>query len=348
VPFGGSAEWDTNDAYEGSTQYPGAVDGVQRWANISGEQRSLYATVAGAYRIPFAQGHVSVGASLSAVNNAVETVRARNVSGTDDLSTPSGNLVEGRSLLEVSGWTAALGLGALVELNDMVWIGLSYQSQPGFGQQTLSGTLTNKFGANPAGNATDVEMTQSLPDIVRAAVRVRFDDLELRLAGDYQRWSVFDRQCIFDAAEPGCELNADGSPADGTLGVILNLPRNYDDSFGVRLGASYWPVDGVELVAGTGYDANAVPDETIDPSLFDMDKIISNLGVVYALPLEGVVADLRLTYTNVFYFDREVDPRPRDAMGQVITNRPPSRNPDMSGRYEQAVHLVTVGTQFSF
>jgi long-chain fatty acid transport protein len=56
VPFGGSADWDKNEAWEGRSDYPGAVDGVQRWTVITGSVRALYMTLAAGYYIPGARG----------------------------------------------------------------------------------------------------------------------------------------------------------------------------------------------------------------------------------------------------------------------------------------------------
>src|SRR6185503_14127169 len=96
APMGGQAEWDKNDKYAGSTEYPGAEDGVQRWSTIEGELRSLYLAIGGAYRLPGPR--LSFGAGVNLIRSNVETVRARNATGTDDLVTSTGTVLEGRSL----------------------------------------------------------------------------------------------------------------------------------------------------------------------------------------------------------------------------------------------------------
>src|SRR5690606_32652194 len=63
VPFGGQAKWDRNEAFADDAMYPGAVDGPQRWAAIEGEQRSLYYTLAGAWRTK--SGSFGIGAGLN-------------------------------------------------------------------------------------------------------------------------------------------------------------------------------------------------------------------------------------------------------------------------------------------
>ena len=84
TPFGGQAVWDENSAFEGNTQYPGAVDGPQRWHNIEGVIRSSYITLAGAYKLP---ANISIGVGANVVLSVIDTIRASNVDGSDDVVT---------------------------------------------------------------------------------------------------------------------------------------------------------------------------------------------------------------------------------------------------------------------
>ena len=61
TPFGGQSTWDENDRFRNDPQFPGAVDGVQRWYSIEGTLRSTYASLAVAYR--FDAARLSIGAS---------------------------------------------------------------------------------------------------------------------------------------------------------------------------------------------------------------------------------------------------------------------------------------------
>jgi long-chain fatty acid transport protein len=104
-----------------------------------------------------------------------------------------------------------------------------------------NGTLTNNFGGQISED--DVELHQDLPDVYRLGIRGRpAKDIELRLFGDFTRWSQMERQCA----------------------VLQNQPRNWNDTFGVRAGASLWTNKATELLAGAGYSSNAVPDETLE------------------------------------------------------------------------------------
>jgi long-chain fatty acid transport protein len=123
--------------------------------------------------------------------------------------------------------------------------------------------------------------------------------------------------------------------------VLLVIPRNWNDTFGVRAGASYWVKGDLEAFGGVAFDSNAVPDETLEPGLMDMNKIVSSAGLGMTM-LDGA---LRLTgsFTNVLYFSRDVAVRdPADIPAQ------PSRSPDSAGKYTQSVNLLTMGAQYAF
>ena len=54
----------------------------------------------------------------------------------------------------------------------------------------------------------DVEFEQTLPDIIRFGFRYKpSDKYELRVFGDYQRWSVMDKQCVL---EVGADCTIEG------------------------------------------------------------------------------------------------------------------------------------------
>lgn len=346
VPFGGQATWQRNDAWEGNAMYPGAVDGVQRWATIDGSIRALYLTLGGAYQLG---DQLSIGAGVNVVRQEVATTRARTAVGTDDLvSTASGAVLEGRSFIDAAGTQLSASAGIMWRPLARLRIGASYQSQPGFGESTLPGTLESKFGSGPV-STTKVDFVHSLPDVFRLGAAVwPSSTLELRLSGDYTRWSVMEHQCLLDAADPAarCAFNADGTVDTGAggAGVIVNIPRSWKDTFGVRAGASFWASPALEVMGGLSYDSNAVPDMTMDASIIDMDKMVGSAGVRWMTgPIEVFAA-----LTHVLYLEREVAPRERDGSGAPITLDQPSRTPDGGGTYGQSITLLNLGLQYSF
>lgn len=337
APFGGISSWDRNQQYAGNSSFPGAIDGVQRWSSIEGEIRSLYLATGVAYRIPSAR--LAVGGAFNVVRNNLETLRARSALGTDDLVSGTGGVLEGRTLTEASGTTMSIALGVNWQPVDRAWIGVSYQSQPGFGPTTQNGTITARFGGS-AESSTEIEFIQELPDVIRAGVRVlATPTLELRLTGDYARWSVFETQCLLDRNAEGrhCSVNDDGSTAEDAVGVVQSVSRNWQDTFGARVGASYWVRPTIEVNGGVAYDGNAIPDETLDASFIDMDKFLLSLGGRFRIAERLSIAT---TYTHVIYSDREVAMRPPLSL--------PSRTPAGAGHYQQSVGVASLGVDIAF
>jgi long-chain fatty acid transport protein len=345
VPFGGQSSWDKVSSFEDDPRYPGAVDGSQRWSTIEGELRALYLSAAGSYYLPGPR--LAFGASLSFVRQETDTVRARTAAGTDDL-VAGDDIVEGRSHIDVAGSSIAAGLGVLWQPVDDLWLGLSYQSQPGFGEAAQKGTLTNQFGAGQP-TPSDVELLQALPDVIRVGARYRIAPrIEARLSFDYQRWSVFDRQCLVDATNPArnCAIEADGSQAPDAEGIVVNIPRHWRDTYGVRLGGSYWLTPALELAAGASFDTSAVPAKYLDPALVDLTKAIAHAGVRYAL-LDGRLM-FDLTLNNVFYFGKEIEPRERNSDGTSDGYLAPSRVPDFAGKYALNVFYANLAAAYRF
>jgi long-chain fatty acid transport protein len=345
APFGGQASWDETGDLAGDPSYPGAIDGPARWSTIEGEIRALYFSAGGSYYLPGPR--LSFGVSVSLVRQQINTIRARTAAGTDNLVSGT-DILEGRSQIDVAGNSLAAGVGVMWQPVDDLWLGASYQSQPGFGETAQRGELTNKFGPSSA-SITEIDVLQSLPDVYRLGARARVSPaVELRLSGDFQRWSVMDNQCLIDAtiADASCNINSDGTMSADSVGVVVNIPRRWHNTFGVKAGASYWLSSNLELNGGASFDSSAVPDDTLDPSLMDMNKMIAGLGVVWtAMP-----GTLRVTalINNVFYFKRTTEPRVRDADGNADGFQAPSRVPDFAGKYKQNVIFGNIGVEYAF
>lgn len=357
VPFGGASTWNQVSEFKGDSTYPGAVDGPQRWWSIEGTLRSVYVTAAGAWR--FAGPRLTVGAGLNLVMSEIHTLRARNSSGDDALvfkRPTKTTLQEGRSRVEVSGKDLAASLGVIWEPIENLWLGLSYQSQPGFGKMELEGDLEAVLGSSTTGASTGkVRLDQELPDSIRLGGRWRpTPTTELRLNGEYVRWSVFERQCLVNM-EPAagkkstCDLNADGNlKADNTSDIVQNLERDWEDTIAMRAGGSYWVLENLELYGSLGYDGNAVPDERLDPAIPDFHDIAISGGARIEL-LEKSLA-LAGTYTQFIYFSREIDARPREADVPVSPFPPdsPSVTPDAAGTYTRSIGAFNLNVQYTF
>jgi long-chain fatty acid transport protein len=326
TPFGGSASWQLRPAFSDS-RYPGIVDGVTRFHAIEGEIISSQFSLGGALRI--SGTGLSLGVSANVMRSWINDVRAWSSGGNDVTR-------EGRSLVDVSGYSFGFGLGALYEVEpDQLWLGLSYQSRPNVsGGMRLHGSLENDIGG-PSG--ANVDVLYDLPDIFRWGMRYRpRPNLELRAFGDYTRFSAFKNQCVV-VGGTACDLTENGGQLTGAQ-VLQNLPRDFRDSVGVRLGVSVWTSTRFEFFSGLGYDSSAVPDRTMDPALPDWAGASFALGGRLAL---GKRVHAALSYTHFVFVPREVK-------GNLSEYAPPSRAPDASGHYSQQVGVGNANLDFAF
>jgi long-chain fatty acid transport protein len=331
VPFGGSSTWDKDEDFENHPRWPGPVDGEQRWYSIEGTLRSFFWTLAGAYKIP--NTGLSLGLGLNLIRSSIHTIRARTSVGDNSIEQ------EGRSFIDVGDWAWSFGVGAMYEaIPKKLFIGASYQSRPNVaGGMRLDGQLHNYFDGE---SVTEVDVHQDLPDIIRLGVRwAPRENLELRLFGDWTRWSAFDKQCLVEVDAEECEVNEDGSSASDPQ-PIQNLPRDWDDAWGVRVGGSYWVDPKVEIFTGLGYDSNAIPAESLDPALTDFHDISVAIGGRFTIVKQLAAA---VSYTHFFYFERNTN-------GESINAEyvAPSSGPDAGGIYTQRVGVVNVNLEAMF
>ena len=331
TPYGGQSGWQKNDDFEDDPNFPGPVDGVQRWYSIEGRLVSSFISLGAAYEIP--GSGLSIGVAGNLIRSNVNTLRAREPSGTNDIS------IEGRSLLDASGVDWSFGAGLMYEaIAEKLWIGASYQSRPNVsGGMKLDGTLRNNF----VGNLSDdpVDFHTDLPDVYRLGGRFRAsEEVELRLFGDYTRWSVLENQCLGTENEP-CETDADGSNASGAS-TLQNQRRDWKDTFGVRGGASYWLSPKVELIGGLGFSSNAVPDETLEPALADWDSLSAAVGGRFGLADSVFVAT---TYTQIVSL-----PRDTNGKNELSSLQGPSAGPDSGGKYKQLISVLNVNAELIF
>ena len=343
VPFGGQSIYDRKDKIDG---FPGAEDGPQRWWTIEGTIRSLYITGAAAYRIPSLE--LTLGLGLNLVTSEVYTVRARLGSGHDHLVTRTrarddsitDELLEGRAVVDLKSRDLSMGVGLIWEPVDKMWVGLSYQSQPGFGENELTGTA-RKILAIGESKTDDAELLQSMPDVIRAGWRMRTARAEYRVFGNFARWSVFEGQCIRTAGRDDCDL--------------AQIPREWENGYTIRGGYSRFLGDAgdIEAYMGLGYDSSAVPDETLEPALPDFPKVTAALGARFSLLKDeknrpSLIASS--TYTQVFYFERTTDPRPQGDGQSNVSGTPfeTARNPDSAGTYSQSVGVLNLNFEYLF
>jgi long-chain fatty acid transport protein len=348
APFGGGASWNNNANITGDlkAQHPGIEEGVQRWWSIDSTLKVLYTSLGASYQV---HPYFSFGLSLNLVSTQLDTIRARNPDGTDDLFYPNGKLKEGRSYISVSGQDLSVGGGLLFTPSKQWKIGVSYQSQPGFGENRLKGKLYTALNDGPLSDPSDVGLLQSIPAVTRFGVTWNpTEQSELRLFGDYVQWSQFDRQCLLSEPDATCDIEPEGQVI-GTSPVVLNIYKNWQDAFGVRAGGSYWFTPKMEVYVGGGYDGNAAPDQGVDPSLFDMDKLTAAAGFKWSIfSSKDSTLKLAFTYTQVFYKTRTIDLTVD--MFDTPTNgyKGASKGPSPAGKYEQSIGVGNLNVEYQF
>jgi long-chain fatty acid transport protein len=330
VPFGGRVEFSENPDFVGDATYPLAADGVQRWHTIRGALSYLYGTLGAAYRV----GRFSFGLSANLVSASVETLRAYSPSGDTLPRTDQ----EARAELEFHEIVGSFGAGVLFEaVSERLWLGASYQAQPGLGEMTLPGTLVVTYQG--VERRDSVELHQALPDIVRVGGRYRASkDTELRFFGDLTRWSLMQTQCVALANHP-CIVTPTGADA-GDGGVFWNLRRHWRDTFSLRAGGSRWIRPELELFLGLGFETAATRDETLEPELPDSVSLQGAFGARFELVPRIFLAG---SYTHLYYL-------PRDNIGksELSDADVPTKRPDGGGKYTQWVSVFNANLEAVF
>jgi long-chain fatty acid transport protein len=331
VPFGGRLHWNKNEQSSSDPAFAAAADGAQRWTITEGALTYLYLTGGIAYRF----GRVALGATANVVRSSVQNTQAKNPTGAGDPDSTH----EGRDVLDVRGTHLSFGLGAMVEaVKDRLWLGASYQARPGFGPMKLDGTLVVSYQG--ASITYPVQFTEALPDIVRAGARYRpVASLELRLFGDWTRWSALQTQCM-SLKGHACAVFPDGRDATADASTVMNLRRFWNDSFGLRAGASYFLSDRWELFAGLGFETAAVPDATLDPALPDADNIMTALGARVEIAHALYVA---ASYTDVRFLARN-----NTGKSELARAEPPTRRADGGGAYSLWLGLFNLNVEKQF
>jgi long-chain fatty acid transport protein len=344
APFFGVTHWAKNQSFAGS-MFPGAVDGPQRWFSIDGKIEVLYFTAGAAYRL----GPLSIGATFNAISNTVSDYLGKSANGT-----PATIPQEGRSFFDVHGFDASFGAGAMLQIvPDQLFLAGSYQAQPGLGQQALNGTSNQTL----FGRTTTFPVTfyQTLPDVIRGGIKLRPKGIpwEFRVFGDYTRWSKMQTQCVVIKGDPCSVVPVDGStnPNQGAqnsmqAGVQAFFRRNWNDTYGIRAGASYWVKPEIELFVGAGYETAAVPDSTLAPDLFDANNFLGAIGGRFALTDMLFVT---ASYTQLEYMNRNnVGKSTLNTLPNGTQLNLPTLEEDSGGTYTQWVAVFTGNVEAIF
>jgi long-chain fatty acid transport protein len=333
LPFGGAVSWDKKKQYEDEEVYIGAVDSPARWHAIEALMATGY--ISGAFAYHLGRG-VSLGVSGNLVYTQLELTQAMSASLDDNV------VNEGRANLQLSGWNGSFGVGLQWEmLPDVAWFGASYQAPPGLWQGMLvEGDLNANFRTGVTKER--IRLEQDFPDIIQAGLRLKpSTPWELRLSGNYQRFSVIKSQCLARVRVGPCTTDGSGL-TEANSGPFVNLVRRWQDTWGARLAGSFFfgEHQRYELFAAAAYDGSAVPDQTLEPGVIDGDDLIGSLGT-------------HITFARRYTLGASVTQLwmiPRDNRGESrLSSLPiPNRLPSSDGRYEQMVSLFNLNFEARF
>jgi len=166
-------------------------------------------------------------------------------------------------------------------------------------------------------------------------------DTELRLDATYERWSVFNNQCIVPTGQ-ACSLGTNGAlPKNATAqnSVIQNVPRNAQDTVKVRLGGAYWVLPQTEIFGSFAYETSSIKDAYQDPLIFDSQRLIGTLGLRHGFTKNfyGMAA-----YTYAYFLPVTVTD------SAYSTYSAPSKTPSENGSYNSAVYILDLALSYVF
>ncbi|MBN2495943.1 MAG: outer membrane protein transport protein [Deltaproteobacteria bacterium] len=172
------------------------------------------------------------------------------------------------------------------------------------------------------------------PWVVRAGLRYRDpgDRFDVELAFVWEGWSCFDTIEI-ETDEPAYYRNVP------TIGDYLVLPmilgRHYEDTWSLRLGGSYRPLDWLVIRIGTYYEKGAVPDAYYTVASPDADKwaLCAGAGALWN------AFELDLGYMHVFQLDRDIPVAASQAV-QVNPSNPEGTVTIGGGQYRSSYDLL--------
>jgi long-chain fatty acid transport protein len=279
--------------------------------------------------------------SASVIRSSVQDTRAHQFDGSDDVIN-NGQVTEGRAYLDVSGVQIGAAAGLYWEPTPNLHLGASYTSQPNFGTMRMSGT----FQFDSPGETIkpqNVDFLQAYPDVIRLGGTWRVaPDAELRLDASYQRWSVFNQQCVVPSGQ-SCSLTSNGgipsSVTDPKSEVILNVPRNFQDTVKVRFGGAYWVSASAQAFASGSFETSAVPNAYEDALVFDSQRLSGTLGLKYGFTkhIYGMAA-----YTYTYFLPVTV------TNSAYNTESAPSKSPSENGSYTSSLYVLDAALSYVF
>ncbi len=217
---------------------------------------------------------------------------------------------------------AAFGFnaGIMIKPVDFLSIGASYHSEVKY---DFKGTAETTGPQQLASQLPSGDISANLTTPQNIAVGVAVDvNKDLKVSADYQYvgWSSYDK----------LEVTFEES------GVVSSSPRNYKNSYILRLGADYRLNQQVSLMGGIYFDKNPVSTAYLNPSLPEADRLGLSFGV------EGRLFD-NLTITGSYLFIRAKQLTVSDSK-EIYSGTSSTFN----GTYNSSANIFSLGFVYSF
>lgn len=274
----GTADWDRDP--EAPSQYPGAYDGPQRWGALS--TFMLLVNYSAGASIQF--DRLSIGAAVSYVDTTLSTTKAANADKSEELTTPDGELKEGRIFLDdATGSAINTTLGATLDL-DEIEIGYAWRLPVTY--QLLGRAYVLYSNAPETSALAQIELQVAESHL--ASIAHTIEQMRFRLEYERQLWSIMNQQEI---------LNTDNQEQ------LLLLKRNFKDTNAYRLRLDYSYSDQLMINTGISYEEGVTPEEYHEAGLAEHDQIEIGLGI--STPITQSLS-IHSTFFYQYFFDRRV------------------------------------------
>ena len=185
-----------------------------------------------------------------------------------------------------------------------------------------------------------------LPWVLRTGVEYRgFENARIELGFVYEAWSMHDSI----VAIPDDIVLQNVLGIDYRVGRI-EIPRNFKDSFSLRLGAEYGLKIGrkrLDVRADAMYESSAVPQSHLSVMTIDLDKVIASVGgslhLDRRLRLDAVYARVMGIATEVSTSEASIT-----HVNPIRANPPESPTAINAGSYSARADVLGIGLAYRF
>ncbi len=179
-------------------------------------------------------------------------------------------------------------------------------------------------------NSSDANSKITTPDVFTlSASHIVSEQLISHFSVSYTNWSIFK------------DIKLTGNKAlNGTLPLINTTDQNWNDTYMLALGSTYYINGKTTLRGGVSYETGAVDNKYRTPRTQDTDRI--GLGLGASFTLNTVVLDLGLNHI-IYTGDIDLD---------IATAKPtpttPAGTPGVTGTYDSSATLLRLGVEYKF